>query len=320
MTLIVHPDYHAVPILERNGIRWIPPSQAKRQDIRPLRIGILNIMPLGEKYEFNILHPLGLSVLQLEPIWIRLESHNYKSWEPKHVDDIYVTYEEAMREQPLDGLILTGAPVETIDFEDVYYWEEIKTILSDARKNIPSTLGLCWAGFVMAYLEGVKKLNYDHKLFGVFELKNLAPEHPIIGELDDVFWNHKSALPEKGWASLLLVHDEEHPMMLVHVLSLREDGLLSRENMDRVIEAHAGQNPAKETLAAYCEAHELAPGDVSGLADVIDKIIAERLDFVKERGMGAMGPLMGIVMQAAGGADGKEVSALLRAAIQSVTE
>ena len=188
MTLIVRPDYHAVPILERNGIRWIPPSQAKRQDIRPLRIGILNIMPLGEKYEFNILHPLGLSVLQLEPIWIRLESHNYKSWEPKHVDDIYVTYEEAMRDQPLDGLILTGAPVETIDYEDVYYWEEIKTILSDARKNIPSTLGLCWAGFVMAYLEGVKKLNYDHKLFGVFELKNLAPDHPIMGELDDVFF------------------------------------------------------------------------------------------------------------------------------------
>ena len=188
MTLIVRPDYHAVPILERNGIRWIPPAQAKRQDIRPLRIGILNIMPLGEKYEFNILHPLGLSVLQLEPIWIRLESHNYKSWEPKHVDDIYVTYEEAMRDQPLDGLILTGAPVETIDYEDVHYWEEIKTILSDARKNIPSTLGLCWAGFVMAYLEGVKKLNYDHKLFGVFELKNLAPDHPIMGELDDVFF------------------------------------------------------------------------------------------------------------------------------------
>ena len=201
MTLIVRPDYHAVPILERNGIRWIPPSQAKRQDIRPLRIGILNIMPLGEKYEFNILHPLGLSVLQLEPIWIRLESHNYKSWEPKHVDDIYVTYEEAMRDQPLDGLILTGAPVETIDYEDVYYWEEIKTILSDARKNIPSTLGLCWAGFVMAYLEGVKKLNYDHKLFGVFELKNLAPDHPIIGELDDVFFcpqSRQAGMPDEA--------------------------------------------------------------------------------------------------------------------------
>ena len=201
MTLIVRPDYHAVPILERNGIRWIPPAQAKRQDIRPLRIGILNIMPLGEKYEFNILHPLGLSVLQLEPVWIRLESHSYKSWEPKHVADIYVTYKEAMRDQPLDGLILTGAPVETVDFEDVYYWEEIKTILSDARKNIPSTLGLCWAGFVMAYLEGVKKINYDHKLFGVFELKNLAPDHPIIGELDDVFFcpqSRQAGMPDEA--------------------------------------------------------------------------------------------------------------------------
>ena len=95
MTLIINPDYHALPILEKNGIRWIPHSQAKRQDIRPLRIGILNIMPLGEKYEFNILHPLGLSVLQLEPIWIRLESHNYKTWESKHLNEIYVTYEKA---------------------------------------------------------------------------------------------------------------------------------------------------------------------------------------------------------------------------------
>ena len=201
MTLIIRSDYHAVPILERNGIRWIPPAQAKRQDIRPLRIGILNIMPLGEKYEFNILHPLGLSVLQLEPVWIRLESHSYKSWEPKHVADIYVTYKEAMRDQSLDGLILTGAPVETVDFEDVYYWEEIKTILSDARKNIPSTLGLCWAGFVMAYLEGVKKINYDHKLFGVFELKNLAPDHPIIGELDDVFFcpqSRQAGMPDEA--------------------------------------------------------------------------------------------------------------------------
>jgi len=90
--------------------------------------------------------------------------------------------------QPLDGLILTGAPVETVRFEDVHYWNEISAILKDARQTIPSTLGLCWAGFVMAYLEGVNKFNYDQKLFGVFELKNLAPAHPIVGELDDIFF------------------------------------------------------------------------------------------------------------------------------------
>ena len=75
MTLIIRSNYHALQAIEQNRIRWIPPEQAERQDIRPLRIGLLNIMPLGEQYEFNLLHPLGLSVLQIEPIWIRLESH-----------------------------------------------------------------------------------------------------------------------------------------------------------------------------------------------------------------------------------------------------
>ena len=129
MTLILQEDYHALPIVEQNRLRWIPPERAERQDIRPLRIGILNIMPLGEQYEFNILHPLGLSVLQIEPIWIRLESHTYRTWLPDHVEKVYVTYQEAVRQQPLDGLILTGAPVETIRFEDVNYWEETSTIL-----------------------------------------------------------------------------------------------------------------------------------------------------------------------------------------------
>jgi len=90
--------------------------------------------------------------------------------------------------------------------------------------------------------------------------------------------------------------------------------------MDHVVEAHSGQHVAYETLLAYCEANDLAPADISGLADVINGIVAQRLDFVKERGMGAMGPLMGVVMQAAGGADGKEVSALLKAAIQAAME
>ena len=90
--------------------------------------------------------------------------------------------------------------------------------------------------------------------------------------------------------------------------------------MDKVVEAHSGQLVSLDELRAYCTAHSLAPADIGGLDEVIQGIVAERLDFVKERGMGAMGPLMGVVMQAAGGADGKEVSALLRAAIQAVLE
>ena len=112
MALILPPNYHKITAVERNRISWIKPEQAERQDIRPLRIGILNIMPLGKQYEFNLLHPLGLSVLQIEPIWIRLQSHAYKSWDQSHLNELYKNWEEANAKGPLDGLIITGAPVE----------------------------------------------------------------------------------------------------------------------------------------------------------------------------------------------------------------
>ena len=101
MALILPRSYHKIAAIERNRISWIEPKQAERQDIRPLRIGILNIMPLGKQYEFNLLHPLGLSVLQIEPIWIRLASHAYKSWDQNHLNQLYVTWEEALAQGPL---------------------------------------------------------------------------------------------------------------------------------------------------------------------------------------------------------------------------
>lgn len=194
MTLIIRSDYHAVPLIEKNGIKWISLDQAKTQDIRPLRIGILNIMPLGEQYELNLLNPLGLSVLQIEPIWIRLKSHAYKTWPEGHLDQLYSNYEEATKNYPLDGLIVTGAPVEHLDFEDVRYWAEIVEIINDARKNCPSTLGLCWGAMALAYMAGVEKTIFDQKLFGVFELQNLASSHPIMGALDDTFFCPQSRI------------------------------------------------------------------------------------------------------------------------------
>ena len=162
MALILPPNYHKITAVERNRISWIKPEQAERQDIRPLRIGILNIMPLGKQYEFNLLHPLGLSVLQIEPIWIRLQSHAYKSWDQSHLDELYVSWEAANAERPLDGLIITGAPVEHLEFEDVRYWPELVKLINEAKEMCASTLGLCWAGFAMAYMAGVNKLSLIH--------------------------------------------------------------------------------------------------------------------------------------------------------------
>ncbi len=187
MALILPSNYHKIHDVEKNHISWIEPDLAKRQDIRPLKIGILNIMPLGKQYEFNLLHPLGLSPLQIEPIWIKLKTHSYKTWDSDHLNDLYISWEEANKKKPLDGIIITGAPVEHLNFEEVNYWEEFVDITSEARAICASTLGLCWAGFAMAYLAGVDKNVFVKKLFGVYPLKSLVPGHPLMGTQDDEF-------------------------------------------------------------------------------------------------------------------------------------
>jgi homoserine O-succinyltransferase len=174
--------------LERARVECITPEDAERQDIRPLRIGILNVMPRAETYEYMVLHPLGRSILQIEPIWLRLESHTYGSSDAARISTAYVPYEQARSVAPLDGLLVTGAPVEDLEFEDVHYWPELTAILADARANIPSTLGICWGGMVLGYLLGLPKILLPEKVFGVFRTENLAPNHVLMGEGDDVFW------------------------------------------------------------------------------------------------------------------------------------
>ncbi len=187
MALILPRSYHKISSVEKNHISWIEPELAERQDIRPLRIGILNIMPLGKQYEFNLLHPLGLSPLQIEPIWIRLRSHSYRTWDLDHLKNLYVNWEEAMYPNPLDGLIITGAPVEHLPFEEVHYWKEFVSLIEESKFKCASTLGLCWAGFAMAYMAGVEKKNFDEKLFGVYPMRSLVPGHSLMGTQDDEF-------------------------------------------------------------------------------------------------------------------------------------
>jgi len=188
MTVILPQHYHARRALEQAHVVCITPTDAERQDIRPLRIGILNVMPKAESYEYTLLKPLGRSILQIEPHWIRLQSHTYSSSNLEHIQSLYVTFEEAVRRKPLDGLLLTGAPVETIPFEDVQYWNELVSILTYARRNVASTLGICWGGMALARLLDIEKLMLGKKLFGVFQNRNLQREHVITGETDDLFW------------------------------------------------------------------------------------------------------------------------------------
>ena len=159
MPIILPSDYHSIQQIQRNNlIRWIPRNQLNDSALStPLKIGILNIMPLGHQYELNILNSLGFSNFDIQPIWIKLNTHNYKSWPQGYIEKFYVSYDSIKDEGELDGLIITGTPLEHLDFEEVNYWNEIVNIINDARDRFPSTLGLCWAGMAMAYLLGVKK-------------------------------------------------------------------------------------------------------------------------------------------------------------------
>jgi homoserine O-succinyltransferase len=153
-----------------------------------LRVGIINIMPRAERYEGYLLRPLDRAILPLEPVWIRLRSHRYASSDSDHIGRRYVEYAEAIRTHPLDGLIVTGAPVEELDFAEVHYWQELSEVLRAARTDIASTLGLCWGGLALGKLLGIEKQLFDEKLFGVYRNDNLFPDRGLLGGSDDFFW------------------------------------------------------------------------------------------------------------------------------------
>jgi len=153
-----------------------------------------------------------------------------------------------------------------------------------------------------------------------FEMSQDQASQILARQLDDLFVNNVGDLPHKGLATLMLENDTANPQLLANVLRAKESGHLSRESMNEIVTALLGANPTLEEIAEYAENNGYKPADVADLASIVESIIAERIDFVKERGMGAMGPLMGVVMQAAAGADGQQVSALLREAIQKAIE
>ena len=188
MTIVLPKNYHIKEELEKNRVECISQESALKEDIRALRIGILNVMPSAETYEFSLLHPLGRSVLQIEPVWIKLHTHVYSSSNRTHLENFYLHFEDAIGHQKLDGLLLTGAPVEELPFEDVNYWGELTRILKYAHNNISSTLGICWGGLALAKFLGIEKVQYKEKMFGVYETKNLDRNHRITGDMDDLFW------------------------------------------------------------------------------------------------------------------------------------
>ena len=177
----------AIELLKKENIFVMDNTRATTQDIRPLRIVILNLMPLKITTETDLVRLLSNTPLQLDIHFMKLKSHTPKNTPIEHMMMFYRDFDE-MKDEKFDGMIITGAPVEQLDFEEVGYWDEITQIFSWAKNHVTSTLYICWAAQAGLYYHyGIPKYPLKKKMFGVFPTYPLDPQQPIFRGFDDVF-------------------------------------------------------------------------------------------------------------------------------------
>ncbi len=193
--------------LELENIFVMTEDRAMKQDIRPLKILILNLMPTKIETETQILRLLSNSPLQVEIDLLQLKSHKSKNTSEEHMLKFYKTIDE-VENQKFDGMIVTGAPVELLEFEQVDYWEELCSIFEWSKKHVYSTFHICWgAQAALYYHYGIPKYTLDEKIFGVFPHRCLDPLHPLMRGLDDVFYVPHSRHTENRRSDIALVKD-----------------------------------------------------------------------------------------------------------------
>lgn len=177
----------AIELLKNENIFVMDDERAHRQDIRPLKIVILNLMPIKITTETDLIRVLSNSALQLDVHFMKLRSHVPKNTPIEHMMMFYRAFDD-MKDEKFDGMIITGAPVETFEYEDVTYWDEVSTIFKWARTHVTSTLYICWAAQAGLYCHyGIPKYKLPKKMFGIFPQVALQPKLPIFRGFDDTF-------------------------------------------------------------------------------------------------------------------------------------
>ena len=181
-------DLPAKEILEQENIFVMDENRASHQDIRPIDIMIVNLMPLKEDTELQILRSLSNTPLQVDVTFVALEIHESTHTSMSHLNKFYTTFSE-VRNRNFDGLIITGAPVEQMEYEEVDYWNEISEIMEWSKTHVTSTLHLCWGAQAGLYYHyGIPKCNLDAKMFGVFEHQVMNRKVPLVRGFDDFFF------------------------------------------------------------------------------------------------------------------------------------
>ena len=187
MPIRVENDLPARAVLESENIFMMGMNRAEMQEIRPLEILILNLMPVKPDYETQLLRALSNTPLQVNVTYLNVSTHHSKNTSASHINKFYTTFDQ-IRENCYDGMILTGAPVEDLDFTQVNYWGELTEIMEWTKYHVTSTLYICWGAMAgMYYHFGIPKVTFKKKLFGIYKHRVLDRCDPLTRSFDDVF-------------------------------------------------------------------------------------------------------------------------------------
>jgi homoserine O-succinyltransferase len=207
-------------ILAREGVSVMDERTALRQDIRPLQIGLLNLMPNKVRTETQLARLIGATPLQVELSLVRIGNHKAKNTPEEHLISFYRTWEE-VKERKFDGFIVTGAPIELLPFEDVTYWDELTQVLDWTKTNVHSSFFICWGAMAAAWhFHRIPKYTLEKKAFGVYRHRNNAPASPYLSGFSDDFivpvsrWTEIRSDDIPAGLDLLMESDETGPCML----------------------------------------------------------------------------------------------------------
>ena len=189
----------AFDVLRREGVSVMSPERAATQEIRPLRIALLNLMPKKIQTENQFARLIGATPLQIDFQLIRMTEHLTRNTAAEHMEAFYRPFAEvADSGETFDGLIITGAPIEHLAFDEVTYWDELRRVMDWTQSHVHSTFGVCWGGMAMInHFHGVKKHMLDHKAFGCFRHRNIAPTSPYLRGFSDDF-----VIPVSRWTEM----------------------------------------------------------------------------------------------------------------------
>lgn len=210
MPIKVQADLPAIKVLESENIFVMPEDVALKQDIRPLKIIILNLMPTKIETETQLLRLLGNSPLQIDVELLQTATHQSKNTSFTHLTKFYKTFDE-IKNQRFDGMIITGAPVELLEYEEVDYWQELTQIMEWSKHNVYSTMHICWGAQAGLYYHyGIPKYKMGYKLSGIFQHRVLNPNHPLMRGFDDRF-----SLPHSRYTGVHREYINEQPELEV---------------------------------------------------------------------------------------------------------